>query len=130
MQRRRPGRHEEGNAKSGGKGFRGIQIFVKMDDSKAVTMDAAPSDKVSDVMRRISVCDSKRDMSVTFEGRVLRKSDELRVRWRRSAGHSRMRGGGRQKDKKSKAESPKKPEQKPGQEVGAEHRQVRVGVSN
>ena len=70
MQRRRPGRHEEWNAKSGGRRFRGIQIFVKMDDSRAVTMDAAPSNKVSDVMRRISVCDSKHDMHVTFEGRV------------------------------------------------------------
>ena len=52
-QRRQQGR-DEGSAKSGGKGFRGIQIFVKMDHSKAVTMDVAPSDKVSDVMRRAS----------------------------------------------------------------------------
>ena len=51
--RRRPGRHEV-TAKSGGRGFRDFQIFVKMDDSKAVTTDAAPSDEVSDVMRRIS----------------------------------------------------------------------------
>ena len=78
MQRRRPGGHEEAYPKSGGSGSRGIQIFVKMDDSKAVTMDAAPSDKVIDVMRRVSVCDSKRDMYVTFEGRLLRKSDEVR----------------------------------------------------
>ena len=69
---------------------------------------------------------------MTFEGRVLPSIDEPRGCGISDGGTlqviSRVRGGGRQKDKKSKAESPKKPEQKPGQEAGAEHRQVRVGV--
>ena len=101
-QRRQQGR-DEGSAKSGGRGFRGMQIFVKM--------DVAPSDKVSEVMRRIE-CDSKRDM--------YRRGDELKVCGVQSI--SRMRGGGWQKDKKSKAEkkrdrSPEKPEQTRGQEA-------------
>ena len=46
-----------------------------------------------------SVTDSKRDVYVTYEGRALRRSDELRGQVT-----SRMRGGGKHKDKRNKAE--------------------------
>ena len=41
-----------------------IQIFVKMDNCKTVTQDVTPSDKVSDIMRRIpnNVCCSNGNM--------------------------------------------------------------------
>ena len=55
--------------------------------------DAAPSDKVSK-MRKIpsSACCSKRDVYVTLEGRVLRRSDGSIVQVT-----SRTRGGGKKK---------------------------------
>ena len=99
------GRHEEGR-----KNCPVVQIFVEVDGSKAFSLDASLSDKVGDIAKRIpnSACCSKRDVYVTYEGRVIRRSDELR-----SSGVSdgstlqvlsRMRGGKRLEDKKSKAE--------------------------
>ena len=43
--------------------FRRIQIFVKTDNSRTVTMDGELTDKVGDVMRRVA-CDSERDVYV------------------------------------------------------------------
>ena len=58
-----------------------FQIFVKVDNSQAFMTDVIPSDKVSDVMRKIpnSVCCSKRDVYVMFEGRVSKRSAEVEV---------------------------------------------------
>ena len=68
-------------------------------------MEVAPNDKVSDMMKRIP---SGGDVYVTSRGRVLRRSDQLRscgvVDGSAVQVVSRMRGGGRHKDKKRKAE--------------------------
>ena len=68
-------------------------------------MEVALNDKVSDMMRRIP---SGGDVYVTSGGRVLRRSDELRscgvVDGSTVQVVSRMRGGGRHKDKRSNAE--------------------------
>ena len=65
------------------------------------------SDKVSDIVKR-SVCCSKSDVYVTSGGSVLRRSEELRSC---EVGNgstvevtSRVRGGGKHKDKKNQAE--------------------------
>ena len=57
------------------------QIFVKMDSCKKVTQDVTPSDKVSDIMRRIpnNVCWSKGNIFVILGGRVLRWSDDMKT---------------------------------------------------
>ena len=52
-----------------------------MDKSKTCMIDATPSDKVNNVMRKIpnSACYSKRDVYVAFEGRVLRKRNAVKA---------------------------------------------------
>ena len=85
---------------------RTIQIFVKVDGSKVTPMEVSlTDDKVEDVIRRIP---NGEDVYVTMHGRTLKRSEKLN-----SCGvsdgctiqvMSRMRGGGKQKDKKSKAE--------------------------
>ena len=73
---------------------------------KTVLREVSPEDKVQKILN--SVNGSDQDVNATCEGRMLRKDDELR-----SCGvsdgctiqvTSRMRGGGRHKDKKSKEE--------------------------
>ena len=64
---------------------RTVQIFVKVDGSRAITREMALSDKVSDVAKR-SVCCSKSDVYVTSGGRVLRRSEELRSQGRKHSG--------------------------------------------
>ena len=89
--------HEEGSSAVH------LDIFVKVNGSSAFMLDVAPNVKRSDIVRRItnSVCCSKCDMCVTFEGQVPRGCDELK-----SCGISggsvvqvtrRMRGGGKHK---------------------------------
>ena len=69
------------------------------------------SDKAGDVVKRIpsSVCDSKRCVYMTCEGRVIRRGDELKVRGISDGSTmqvtNRMRGGRRQKDKNNTAEA-------------------------
>ena len=101
-----------------------IQIFVKVNGSKATPMEVnLTDDKVEDVMRRIQ---KDEDAYVTMHGKVLKRSEKLK-RCEVTDGctiqvTSRMRGGGKHKDKKSKAEkkqaaSGKTPEQKFVEEV-------------
>ena len=95
-----------------------VQIFVKMDGMKTVTMEVSPEDKVQKILNTASKSD--RDVYVTSGGRVLRGSDKLKSFGVRDGSTvevtSRMRGGGRHKDKKSKFEkqttNPERPEQK------------------
>ena len=96
---------EEGGNDEGGKSRKKVQIFVKMDGSRTIAVDVSPNDKVSDMMKRIP---NGGDMYVTSDGKVLRRSDKLG-----SCGvsarctiqvMSRMRGGGRHKDKKNRNE--------------------------
>ena len=96
-----------------------VQIFVKVDGSKVTPMEVSLSDdKVEDVMRRIQ---NDEDAYVTMHGRVLKKGERLK-----SGGvtdgcivqvTSRLRGGGKHKDKKGQKErkraaKPQGPEQK------------------
>ena len=86
-----------------------VQIFVKMNESKVTPMEVSlEDDKVEDVMRQIQ---KDEDAYVTLHGRVLKRSDKLK-----SCGvtdgctiqvTSRMRGGGKHKDKKGKEEKKK-----------------------
>ena len=87
-----------------------ILIFVKVDGAMTLPMDVSLSDKVGDIARRIpnSAGCSQRDVYVTSEGRLLKGSEDLR-----SCGisdgstvqvTSRMRGGGKHKDAKTKTE--------------------------
>ena len=83
------------------------QIFVKVNGSKATPMEVnLTDDKVKDVMRQIQ---EDKDVYVTMQGKVLRRNEKLK-RCGVSDGctiqvMSKMRGGGRRKDKKkSKAE--------------------------
>ena len=83
-----------------------IQIFVKVDGSKVTPMEVSLTDgKVEDVMRQIQ---KDEDVYVTMHGKALRRNEKLK-----SCGvtdgctiqvTSRMRGGGRHKDKRSKAD--------------------------
>ena len=87
-----------------------IQIFVKVDGTKTVPMEVSPKDRVHDAVEKIlntaSGCDH--DVYVTSDGRVLRTSEELGSCGVRVGSMvqiaSMLRGGGRQKDKKSQTE--------------------------
>ena len=82
-----------------------VQVFANLEDGKTVALDTIVSDKVSDTKRRIrnrrSCVD---DMYGSFEGKVLKGSDEMR-----SCGiddvfavpmSQRVRGGGMHRNKK------------------------------
>ena len=83
-----------------------VQIFVKVDAAKVTPMEVSlTDDKVEDVMRQLQ---KDEDVYVTMHGRVLRRNEKLK-----SCGvtdgctiqvTSRLRGGGKHKDKKSKEE--------------------------
>ena len=86
---------------------RTFQIFVKTDDLKTMTMDVTPNDKIQDVVRRGMGC-SKHDVYVTCEGRMLNENAELKSSEVRDGSTvqvvSRLRGGGRHKEKRNRAE--------------------------
>ena len=101
-----------------------VQIFVKVDEAKVTSMEVSLTDgKVEDVMRRQVQKDE--DVYVTMHGRVLKRNEKLK-----SCGvtdgcaiqvTSRLRGGGKHKDKKGQKErkraaKPKGPEQKSEEE--------------
>ena len=83
-----------------------VQIFVKVNGSKVTPMEVnLADDKVEDVMRRI---ENDEDAYVTMQGKVLKRHEKLK-----SCGvsdgctiqvTSRLRGGGRHKDRKSQKE--------------------------
>ena len=96
-----------------------VQIFVKVDGMKTVAMEVSPEDKVQKILNTVSKSD--RDVYVTSGGRILKGGDKLKSCEVRDGSTvevtSRMRGGGRHKDKKSKSEkkqtmNPERPEQK------------------
>ena len=84
-----------------------VQIFVRVNGSKATPMDVnLTDDKVEDVIRRIQ---NDEDVYVTMHGRVLRRDEELKS-CEVTDGctiqvTSRLRGGGKHKDKRSKADT-------------------------
>ena len=98
---------EEGHDGEGEKNCRkAVQIFVKVDGMKTVLREVSPKDKVQKILNIVSGSDQ--DVYATCQGRMLRKDDELR-----SCGvsdgctiqvTSRMRRGGRRKDKMSRSE--------------------------
>ena len=73
-------------------------------------IDTAPNDQVSDILRKIpnGTCHDKRDVHVTFERGVLRRSDEVKPCGISDGSSvqvtSKIRGGGKHEEKKSKPE--------------------------
>ena len=110
-----------------GKSRKMVQIFVKVNGSKATPIEVnLTDDKVEDIMRQVQ---KDEDAYVTMQGKVLKTSKRLK-----SCGvtdgctiqvTSRMRGGGKHREKQSKIEkersgSPKKIEQAQGQKAVVE----------
>ena len=87
-----------------------IQLFVKADGMRTVTMEMSPTDKVHNVVGHIlnTVSGSDQDVYVTSDGRVLNGNEEVGSRGVRDGSTvqvvSRLRGGGRHKDKQSQTE--------------------------
>ena len=86
-----------------------VQIFVKVDGMKTVAMEVSPEDKVQKILKTVSGSD--RDVYVTSGGRILRRDEKLKS-CEVTDGctvevTSRMRGGGKHKDKKGKEEKKK-----------------------
>ena len=86
--------------------MRTVQIFVKVNESKAFPLDVSPDDRVNDVIRQIQ---SDEDAYVTMHGRMLRKSEKLKscevTDGCTTQVTSRLRGGGRHKNKRSMTET-------------------------
>ena len=83
-----------------------VQIFVKVDGSKATPMEVSlTDDKVDDVTSQIP---NGEDVYVTMHGRILKRSEKLDSCGVRDGCTiqvtNRMRGRGKRKDKKCKAE--------------------------
>ena len=104
-----------------------VQIFVKVDGGKTSVMEMEMSDKVDDIVKKIPISDQ--DVYVTSGGRVLRRNDKLESCEVRDGSilevTSRMRGGGRHKDKKSKSEkkqttNSQRPEKRDGESRSGE----------
>ena len=100
-----------------------VQIFVRVNGSKATPMDVnLTDDKVEDVIRRIQ---NDEDVYVTMHGRVLKRGEKLKS-YEVTDGctiqvMSRLRGGGKHKDKRSKADTKQSMEEsrKKDQQVGS-----------
>ena len=88
---------------------RTVQIFVKVDGGKTSVVEMEMSDKVDDIVKKIPISDQ--DVYVTSGGRFLRGSDKMKNCGVRDGSTmqviSRMRGGGKHKDKKGKEEKKK-----------------------
>ena len=84
-----------------------VQIFVRVNGSKATPMDVnLTDDKVEDVISRIQ---NDEDVYVTMHGRVLKRGEKLKS-YEVADGctiqvTSRLRGGGRHKNKRSTTET-------------------------
>ena len=92
-----------------------VQIFVKVDGGKTSAMEMEMKDKVGDIVKKIPISDQ--DVYVTSGGRILKGSDKLKSCEVRDGSTvevtSRMRGGGKHKDKKSKVEKKQVMRQEP-----------------
>ena len=72
---------------------RKVKVFVKVDGSRAITMDVALSDKVSDVVTQIpnGGCGSESDVCGTSGGRGPGRGEGAEMlqsqRWQHSSGH-------------------------------------------
>ena len=134
--KRRTRTQETRQPEEDGKNRQMIQIFVKVYGSKTFPLMVSPSDKVDNVMGRISNSgkSSKSDLDMTCEGRVLRWSDEL-MGSRVDEGctvqiMNMMRGGANHRNKRKKAEnkltaSPKNEELVRGQQE-QEHEEQKI----
>ena len=81
MQRRaKPRTQQWKQEEEGCKNRRMVEIFVAVSILKTFLLEVSPNDKVGDVVRQIPSCAgcSRRDVYVTCEGRVLRRSDGLK----------------------------------------------------
>ena len=100
-----------------------VQIFVKVNGSKATPTEVnLADDKVDDVIRRIQKDD---DVYVTLHGRVLKRSEKLKscevTDGSTMQVTSRLRGGGRHKNKRSMTETKRNEDEsgKKDQQVGS-----------
>ena len=86
-----------------------VQISVKVDGGKTSVMEMEMSDKVDDIVKKILISDQ--DVYVTSGGRILRRSEKMKNCGVRDGSTvqvmSKMRGGGKHKDKKGKEEKKK-----------------------
>ena len=82
-----------------------VQIYAKVDGMKTVVTEMSPKDEVQKIL---TVSGGDWHVYATCEGRIPRKDDEMESCGVRDGStvqvKSRMRGGGRHKDKKSKVE--------------------------
>ena len=94
---------------------RTVQIFVKVDGMNTVLREVSLEDKVQKILNAVSGSDQ--DVYVTCEGRMLRTEDQLKSCGVRDGSTiqvmSRMRGGGKHEDKKSKVEKKQVTRQEP-----------------
>ena len=92
-----------------------VQIFVKVDGGKTSVMEMEMNDKVDDVVKKIPISDQ--DVYVTSGGRILKGSDKLKSCQVQDGSTvevtSRMRGGGKHNEKKSKVEKKQGMKQEP-----------------
>ena len=83
-----------------------VQIFVKVDGGKTSVMEMEMSNNVDDIVKKIPISDH--DVYVTSGGRILTRSDKLESCEVRDGSTiqvtSRMRRGGKHKDKKGQKE--------------------------
>ena len=86
-----------------------VQMFVKVDGMKTAAMEVSPEDKVQKILNIMNKSDW--DVYVTSGGRILKGSDKLKSCEVRDGStvevKSRIRGGGKHKDKKGKEEKKK-----------------------
>ena len=94
---------------------RTVQIFVKVDGMNTVRRKVSPEDTVLKILKTVSGNDQ--DVYLTCEGRMLRTEDQLKCCGIGDKSTiqvlSRMRGGGKHKDKKSKVEKKQVARQEP-----------------
>ena len=103
-----------------------VQIFVKVDGSRVTPVEVnLTDDKVEDVMRQIQ---KDEDVYVTMQGKVLRRDEKLR-----SCGvtdgctiqvTSRLRGGGRSKNKTASERRKKSPKEMKQDDKSSEEKNV------
>ena len=94
-----------------------IQIFVRVNGSKATPMEVnLTDDRVEDIMRRMQ---NDEDAYVTLHGRVLKRGEKLNRCTIQVT--SRLRGGGRHKNKRSITETKRNEDEsgKKDQQVGS-----------
>ena len=99
-----------------------IQILVEAGNAQVLTLDVTSNANVSDIVKRIpnSRCRGKRDVHVTFEGRVPIRRGEVEVCGIENGStifiNHKVRGGGTHRNRKRSKQKMSNPEQQSGRE--------------